>query len=228
MSGMKCEVCAEPSKYKCPKCKAPYCSVACCGVHKSKCQVASASTAAAPSTSPPPPPAAAASQTSSSSSSAVSVAATAVQKPALHAVLQPHELEALRQHPWIHEQLRSKRLCAQIVAVDEAADRQGALKRARAHEAEMDAFCVRLCEVVREARGSRGATLTGAALDAAAAAALGEGQKMKVGAEPEEEVGEDEEGEGAEEGEEEEGGMEEGGMGEVEEGQETANGDEEG
>ena len=33
---MECE-CGNPSKYKCPVCTSPYCSVKCCKIHKSKC-----------------------------------------------------------------------------------------------------------------------------------------------------------------------------------------------
>lgn len=35
---MECE-CGNLSKYKCPVCKAPYCSAKCCKVHKSKCLI---------------------------------------------------------------------------------------------------------------------------------------------------------------------------------------------
>ena len=38
-SKKKCEVCAEnESKYKCPKCKVVYCSLACYKAHKDKCE----------------------------------------------------------------------------------------------------------------------------------------------------------------------------------------------
>ncbi|XP_041979211.1 zinc finger HIT domain-containing protein 3 isoform X2 [Aricia agestis] len=33
---MDCIECGEDSKYKCPVCRQPYCSVACCKVHKEK------------------------------------------------------------------------------------------------------------------------------------------------------------------------------------------------
>lgn len=33
-----CSVCQKPPHYKCPKCKLPYCSVACCKEHKKTCQ----------------------------------------------------------------------------------------------------------------------------------------------------------------------------------------------
>jgi hypothetical protein len=34
---MECE-CGQKSKYKCPSCKTPYCSVNCCKIHKISCQ----------------------------------------------------------------------------------------------------------------------------------------------------------------------------------------------
>ena len=32
----ECEVCGEKAKYKCPRCRVPYCSVSCCQTHKKK------------------------------------------------------------------------------------------------------------------------------------------------------------------------------------------------
>jgi hypothetical protein len=39
-----CIICSGANKYKCPKCRAPYCSVACCRTHKESCSATTATT----------------------------------------------------------------------------------------------------------------------------------------------------------------------------------------
>ena len=120
--------------YKCPKCRAAYCSVGCCNGHKGRCAVAEV-VAPAP----------------------LETAAAAAAVAAVDHILPQHQLEALKQNPWLCDALKSKRLFEQIRLVDQAPQRQEALRRARGADPEFDAFVAKLYD---EVVGSSSTSLT--------------------------------------------------------------------
>jgi zinc finger HIT domain-containing protein 3 len=126
----ECVVCKKAeASYKCSKCRAPYCSVVCCKAHKEECSS---------ELSTPP-------VNSLSSNTKIGV----INEVEL---LSSEQLEALDRDQELQTLLRSERLAKHILQIDEATNRQGALKRLRATVPEFHSFCGTVLNVIEATR----------------------------------------------------------------------------
>lgn len=115
----QCIICnKENSNYKCPRCKTPYCSLACCKTHKQDCADV---------------PSASATTVVTSSTSKIGNEAHKSIEAVKHTypdLLTQEHMKKLESTPWLVKMLAgSKRLRDDIKSVDSATDRQAALTR---------------------------------------------------------------------------------------------------
>ena len=130
MNSNICIVCSKSgSKYKCPKCRDSYCSVACCKVHRDLCKEEEKS---APSKD----------EDDSKKNENGTKTLSGVD------VLSSQQMEKLSKDPYISKMLRSKRLREHINAIDSAKDRAGALKTRRKSNVEFHTFAQKVLETI--------------------------------------------------------------------------------
>lgn len=120
----KCSVCdTESAPYKCPKCRLKYCSVNCCTEHKKLCSAITPSPAI--------------------DHNAVDNSATkksSAYQSEDFILLSEEQKEKLKSCSLLRNKLKSKRLWQDIRNVDISDDRQHALKKLRAKNAEFEDF----------------------------------------------------------------------------------------
>ena len=124
----ECTICSSPSsKYKCAKCRVPYCCVKCYSVHKEVCCAGEG-------------------QELRKSEESTTVAKDSRSE----AIIPIEHLHALDKDADIQALLRSKRLAEHILMIDDAGDRPLALKRLRDSHPEFNGFVTSVLRIVNE------------------------------------------------------------------------------
>jgi hypothetical protein len=130
----ECVVCrTETNKYKCPKCRKFYCSVACCKVHKESCEEGDTSQPAKDSD-----------REDDEHQAATPTPLSGVD------VLTSKQIDKLKSDPYMKRILGSKRLQEHIRAIDSAEDRAGALQKRRKLNREFHDFVQKMMVTVED------------------------------------------------------------------------------
>jgi hypothetical protein len=129
---LQCVVCAQndehgqskgkQASYKCPRCRLPYCSAACCKVHKEQCAGAVGAI------------------------KKKEVVARTMTSDIV--ILKPEQLLRLENSQELKQSLLSKRLRDDLAAIDCAPDRAEALRKFRRNNVEFEEFVQKLLETV--------------------------------------------------------------------------------
>ena len=136
--GVSCSVCQQVgNKYKCPKCRAIYCSMACNTVHKTCCQPTTSSPAGTSTEEQPLD-----NKTRRSTFTTNNTTTT-------HVKLSNEALQLLSKSTSLQKALQSKRLREDILKVETASNRQVALKKLRIQNPEFEEFVQSLVRVVK-------------------------------------------------------------------------------
>ena len=122
----------ETNKYKCPKCRKLYCSVACYKVHKESCKHMNHG------------------QTVKDANEEDKDQAAAPKPLGGVEVLSTQRIDKLRQDPYIRRILGSKRLQEHIRTIDSAEDRAEALRKKRKSNKEFHEFVQKMMVIVEE------------------------------------------------------------------------------
>jgi hypothetical protein len=121
----ECQVCSSSSsKYKCAKCRVPYCCVKCYSTHKDIC--------------------------AGKEQKRSDLESTNQKESHSDAIIPIEHLQALDKDSEIQVLLRSKRLAEHILMIDDAGDRPLALKRLRDTHPEFNGFVTNVLRVVNE------------------------------------------------------------------------------
>ena len=133
---MACVVCGiEDPKYRCPRCKGRYCSVACCKEHKkSSCSDEKSAESSKVGV--------------EDDNEGVNAAKAASESLTGINLLKPSQMTKLETDPYVRKMLGSKRLQGHIRSVDEADDRPGALKKLRKNNKEFHEFIGNMLDVI--------------------------------------------------------------------------------
>lgn len=133
---MACVVCGiEDPKYRCPRCKERYCSVACCKEHKkSSCSDEKSDESSKVG--------------AEDDDEGVNAAKAASESLTGIDLLKPSQMKKLETDPYVRKMLGSKRLQGHIRSVDEADDRLGALKKLRKNNKEFHEFIGNMLDVI--------------------------------------------------------------------------------
>ena len=124
---MECVCChKDKAPYRCPKCIAKYCSVACYKIHKESCSSSIDDQGA---------------QLNGQESTQTVLAENATQHTLIDTEILSEESKIhLRSSKWLKDILKSNRLREQILAIDKGKDRLKALKAVRKSNTEFDIF----------------------------------------------------------------------------------------
>ena len=132
-----CSICTEKTtKYRCPKCDVKYCTLVCFKTHKISCEENF--------------------QSLKEKNTTEEVISTSREEQSSYSsssnflILSASQKEKLRNSKKIQDILRSKRLREHIFDVDNAPDRQKALRNLRSKNAEFDSFLQELLVTIKE------------------------------------------------------------------------------
>ena len=138
---MSCSVCLQArSKYKCPKCRASSCTVACSILHKTCCQ---------PIIISPKPTTEEEQQQSLKHNTRRHTFSSNETTTTTHIKLSNQALQLLTTSTTVQKSLQSKRLREDILKVETASNRQDALKKLRTQNPEFEEFVQSLVRVVK-------------------------------------------------------------------------------
>ena len=138
-----CYICKEtPSKYKCPKCTVRYCSVLCCTKHKAESQSCVSAPRVHLSSNNAP---VIRCQTEDENATSLAEPVQATKEPLR--LLTSAEKKLICDSDIIKSLLRSKRLQADILSVEQASNRLQSLKKKRENP-EFDQFAIALLNVL--------------------------------------------------------------------------------
>ena len=136
--GDTCVICKqEKAQYKCPKCSARYCTVACCKDHKTQCGVSSDLTTDDRSV---------ANADKVEDTPGVSNSSTLIDTE----IISEECKRKLRNSKWLKDILRSNRLREEITAIDKGDDRPKLLRAACESNPEFDAFVNKMLDELRQ------------------------------------------------------------------------------
>ena len=122
----------ETNRYKCPKCRKLYCSVACCKVHKESCKEGGNG------------------QSARDADGEDEHQAAALKPLGGVEILTTYQIDKLKKDPYIRGMLGSKRLQEHIRAIDSAEDRAEALRKRRKSNKEFHDFVQKMMVVVED------------------------------------------------------------------------------
>lgn len=139
-SANSCSICHQSvSKYKCPKCRAQYCSLTCSNLHKTCCQPTA--TVSLPTTTEE--------EDQPLKQNTRRNTFTSNDTTTTHVKLSNKALDLLTTSAIVQKSLQSKRLREDILKVETASNRQEALKKLRTQNPEFEEFVQSLVRVVK-------------------------------------------------------------------------------
>jgi hypothetical protein len=137
-----CVVCQkENANYRCPCCRARYCSVTCCSTHKTSCSQLDQKEKDANG------------ELDNESLKKEAVTESCPKREDSQRILTEAEKNKLKCSDALINQLKSKRLVDELLRIDTADDRQGELKKAR-NNPELESFMNLLLSIVEESNPS--------------------------------------------------------------------------